>query len=1226
MMCRRTKFCLAAVAVLMLSLGQLPAVAGGTNAAESAQGLRPQARLLSSTAGGVTFEIDVPWQSLSVEAAEGGYVRVALPGWTTTSQAGAPALPALVQAVGVPFGAAVEIAVTAGRAHTQVLAAPVQPAPTLKASAPLPPEGDGAAPLASGRLPTIDFAVEESSTLYGAAEPYPGSLAKVASDGVIRQQRVAGIAAYPVQYNPSTRELTVYETVRVVVAFGEPTSTAGRPPVAESPAYEGLFRGALLNYETARAWRQAMPPSPTPAGARSGDRPQQLGEGVAWAPPNPGWRLKVRADGFYKVTYAQLQAAGLPVDTLDPRTFRLFYLGSEAALEVAGEADGAFDPGDYVVFYGQAVESKYTRDNVYWLTFGQANGLRMGQRDGTPGSGSTPDHFTASLRAEQQTYYIPGLPGDEELERWLWDYVYAPSRPSRSISFTLNAPFAGELAATLSVAVWGGIDNAITPDHHARFYLNGTLVGDTWWDGLTWHYLEVTVPQQLLVQGSNTLLVECPNDTGVGVDLVYMDRAALEFAGTFTASGNEIAFGYEAPGTWLYEMDGFSGDGIAAYDVTDPHAVVRIEGVEVIPSGSGYAARMEDEVGGALRYRALAAGAYRSVQAIEPDLPSDLQSTSNGADHVVVTHSAFWNEAGTLSDFRAGQGLRAMRVDLQDVYDEFGYGVEGIAAIRDFFAYAYAHWQAPAPSYALLVGDGHYDPKNYYGFGLASYLPPYLAPVDPWTGETAADNRYVTLVGDDTFPDMMLGRLAVNSSAQAAALVSKIVAYEESPEPGDWNQRVLAVADNGDSGGNFSAESDALLSSYLPEPYEREKVYYLVTHQTVAAARQAIQDGINGGRLVVNYIGHGSSSSWASEGFLTTADVPLLQNGGKLPVMLPMTCYEGYYHYPFPANYNYDALAEVITRAEGRGAVASWSPTGAGVMSGHSLLNTGFYQAVFLDGVRGLGEATTAGKLKLWATGSDLDLLDTYLLFGDPAMEINALEPQADLAVSKSVEPAGPVLPGDTLIYTLTFANNGPAGAQGIVLSDPIPTQLVNAKVIYMSPEVIGVIPGTTFDWQIADLPAGATGSVKVRGLVGISTPAGEIVNTASIAGSGLDPSPDNNTASVSTTVLPVMRVASIVPKYTEPAPGRYTLSAQLRISDLARVPVDGATVSVQWTFPNGSKVNQQGMTDLLGRVNFRTKSQQTGTHQVCVTDVVKTGVAYAPARNLETCDTVVIP
>jgi hypothetical protein len=351
-----------------------------------------------------------------------------------------------------------------------------------------------------------------------------------------------------------------------------------------------------------------------------------------------------------------------------------------------------------------------------------------------------------------------------------------------------------------------------------------------------------------------------------------------------------------------------------------------------------------------------------------------------------------------LSNFRTSQGLRTTIVNVQDVYDEFGYGIVGAAPIHDFLAYAYTSWQKPAPSYVVLVGDGNYDPKNYAGNSRASYIPPYLAPVDPWIIETAADNRYVTLVGADTLPDMMLGRLSVNSPAEADILVTKIINYEQNPIQSNWKQQVLAVADNADpAAGDFAQESDDLVACCILPPYQVQKVYLGVTHLTVADARSAIQSGINSGKLIVNYVGHASSTAWAAENLFTTNDVPLLTNGGMLPVVLAMTCREGYFIYPDPYSANREALAEVVTRVDGRGAVASWSPTGLGVTNGHDYLDQGFFNDL-LRGTRGsIGQATAAGKLNLWSSGYSLDLLDTFLLFGDPALQPPLAPPATEI-------------------------------------------------------------------------------------------------------------------------------------------------------------------------------------------------------------------------------------
>ncbi len=537
------------------------------------------------------------------------------------------------------------------------------------------------------------------------------------------------------QYDPAAQALTIYESLRVEIGFEGATSaeTLRQAPARDSAAYEEFLRGKLLNYEAGRSWRASAPPSVEAVAAGIDATP--------WTPPAPGWRVKVQADGFYKLTYTELQKAGLPVDTLVPSTFKLYNLGSEVAIHEEGDGDSYFESGEALVFYGQAVDSKYTAGNVYWLTYdpsAAAAGLRMAARDGAPGAAEMPGTHTAERHMEVNAYYLSFAPGDEDLERWLWDYIYRPSRPSWTHTFTLAAPDAGP--ATLTLAMLGYLQNAVNPDHHARITLNGTQVGDVTWDGVAWQVLEMAVPAGVLVAGTNTLVVTAVADTGYAYDILYIDWAQLEFANTFTAEGGELAFSYVTAGTWKYQVAGFTGSkasDYAVYDVTDPAAVKRITGVAVVTSGSGYAAQFQDAVaqGKSIDYWVLqdtgTDTAYHTVEAetdIEADTASNLRATANAADHIIITHEDFLTQAAALRDHRAAQGLRAMAVDVQDVYDEFGYGLVSPIAIRDFLAYAYASWQAPAPSYVVLLGDGHYDPKNYLGYGRTSYIPPYLAP------------------------------------------------------------------------------------------------------------------------------------------------------------------------------------------------------------------------------------------------------------------------------------------------------------------------------------------------------------------------------------------------------------------------------------------------------------------------------------------------------------------
>jgi hypothetical protein len=52
------------------------------------------------------------------------------------------------------------------------------------------------------------------------------------------------------------------------------------------------------------------------------------------------------------------------------------------AIAVESALPDQFSPEDSILFYAQATQSKYTSENIYWLTFGNEVGLRMDAVDG----------------------------------------------------------------------------------------------------------------------------------------------------------------------------------------------------------------------------------------------------------------------------------------------------------------------------------------------------------------------------------------------------------------------------------------------------------------------------------------------------------------------------------------------------------------------------------------------------------------------------------------------------------------------------------------------------------------------------------------------------------------------------------------------------------------------------------------------------------------------------
>lgn len=347
-------------------------------------------------------------------------------------------------------------------------------------------------------------------------------------------------------------------------------------------------------------------------------------------------------------------------------------------------------------------------------------------------------------------------------------------------------------------------------------------------------------------------------------------------------------------------------------------------------------------------------------------------------------------------------------------------------------------------------------------------------------------------------------------------MVDKILAYAQDVAMDAWESRILFVADDPDAGGDFHKLSNAIADHYVPIPYTAQKIYYGISpYTTGSGTRTAIVNAINAGQLMVNYVGHSAVRYWASEQLMNAAAVGQLTNASKLPFMIPMTCVEGYYLNLSSPTSDASSLAETIVRKSGGGAIASFSPTGEGLATGHDVMNKALYQAIFFEDVTALGPATTLSKYALAGMGHDY-LIETYLLFGDPALRLNVLP--ADVALSQTITPTTPLYPGDWLTYTLTFTNTGPARANNVVIEDPLPTMLLTPTVT-SSGATITPRPDTRFVWDTADLVPGAGGRITITAQVSLDY-AGTFTHTATIRTTARETATLNNSASLTTQVI----------------------------------------------------------------------------------------------------------
>jgi len=532
-------------------------------------------------------------------------------------------------------------------------------------------------------------------------------------------------------------------------------------------------------------------------------------------------------------------------------------------------------------------------------------------------------------------------------------------------------------------------DAAPNPDHHLRFSLNGADVGEAWWEGNTIYTAIMGLPAGLAQSGGNSVGISLPGATGSEVEGTWVDAIAVTY-GLQAVSGGVARFRGET-GASAYTVGGFSGGPLRVYDVTAPDAPRAVTGFTV----SAGQVSVGDDGNLPAEYLILTEDRILSPQAIVA--AKSISDPPDGADYLIVTHPAFEAALAPLVAHRSAQGLRVVTADVEAIYDQFGDGRLHPQAIRSFLAHAYANWPAPALQYVLLVGDGTYDPRGYLPDTNPTYLPPYLADVDPVLGETTSDNRYADL-SDDLLPELRLGRFPVNTPAQVEAIVAKILSYETNPMPGDWSRRLVFSADNPSSAGNHHLHSDGEFNTYATPAYgyAGARVYLSETtgdpHLFTDAqeAQEALIAELDRGALLYTYFGH---ASWHQEAVLETDGyAPLfhtdhiarLNNDRRWPVVLHMTCLTGHY-----IHRTSNTLDESLLRTADVGAVAVWGASGSGVASGHRRLHRVFYQAVFDDGQTELSMAIHSALVSLYAASIYGDLIETYHLFGDPALGLH---------------------------------------------------------------------------------------------------------------------------------------------------------------------------------------------------------------------------------------------
>ncbi|HNZ97766.1 MAG TPA: GEVED domain-containing protein, partial [Thermoanaerobaculia bacterium] len=262
----------------------------------------------------------------------------------------------------------------------------------------------------------------------------------------------------------------------------------------------------------------------------------------------PPARIEVRAAGIQRIAYEDLAAAG--VDLVGVPASRLALLDrGEAIARYVHAPDGLFGPGAWIEFYLEPELTLASPLDVVVLTVDAARALEPAPL-AAPG-GAAPAVLPAELEVASERLYSFSSP---TADPWFEAQVLAWGRAARyEREFDLPGLADGE--ATLRVRGWGyGTFGESEPDHHVQVELNGSVVGEARFGGITPFEIEVDATG-LLAETGNRVTVVVPGDVPYPFDNIAYDGLSVVYPRWSSAVDERFA-GDARQVQWL-AIDGF---------------------------------------------------------------------------------------------------------------------------------------------------------------------------------------------------------------------------------------------------------------------------------------------------------------------------------------------------------------------------------------------------------------------------------------------------------------------------------------------------------------------------------------------------------------------------------------------------------------------------------------------------------------------------------------------
>jgi len=315
-----------------------------------------------------------------------------------------------------------------------------------------------------------------------------------------------------------------------------------------------------------------------------------------------------------------------------------------------------------------------------------------------------------------------------------------------------------------------------------------------------------------------------------------------------------------------------------------------------------------------------------SVQYVKPDVQT-LGTSADGEEYdmVIIAPSKFVSALEPLVEHKNNHGIETFIATTEEIYGNYS-GRDHAEQIKYFIKDAIENHNI---RFVLLVGGRQGQTKNWYipervthnddgwEHGYASDL--YYADVYKLQGNLLVFEDWDSNGNDvfaefddetgdvmDYYPDVYVGRFAVNYKAEIRNIVKKIIYYESGNCLPKWYKRMLLIA--GDTFPNeemyFEGEIETGLSASFIEPHGFKIIKLWASLETLNSSVN-VTDAFRSGAGFVHFAGHGNPAVWSTHpphaydewiDALYLRHMKQLRNRNKYPVVVVGGCHNSQFN------------------------------------------------------------------------------------------------------------------------------------------------------------------------------------------------------------------------------------------------------------------------------------------------------------------------------------------